>query len=219
MPSIDRHGLQQFLRDYPGMALRPCRHDGLILRGTFSFCASPQNGAEICGSYELELQVPPSFPKGIPKVKEVGGKIPRDPRFHVNNDDTLCLGSPLKILKKIAREPTLSGVAATCIVPFLYAVSNKLLHGGEFVFSELAHGEKGVIDDYLEMLELPDPDKVRYALKLLAMKRRVANKLPCPCNCGKRLGNCRYHFKVNDFRKLASRSWFSFHYRSPGTGM
>ena len=93
---------EQFLSEYPRMVLKPCRDQGLILHGTFDFCGTPPSGVEICDSYELELEVPISFPRGIPKVKEVAGKIPRDGTFHVNHDETLCLGSPLGILKRMA---------------------------------------------------------------------------------------------------------------------
>ncbi|WP_460597696.1 ubiquitin-conjugating enzyme family protein [Geomonas sp. Red276] len=210
MRPADRQGVQRFLDDYPGMTLRPCRDKGVILRGTFTFCGTPPAATQICDAYELELEVPSSFPKEIPTVKETGGRIPRDGTFHINPDDTLCLGSPLSILIRVAQEPTLTGFASKCIVPFLYAVSKRLADGGGFAFSELRHGKRGILDDYVEVLDLSGPDDVVAALKLLAMRRRVANKQPCPCNCGKRLGRCRYHFKLNRFRGMAPRSWFAF---------
>lgn len=152
-------------------------------------------------------------------MKELQHKIPRDGKFHVNNDDTLCLGSPLSLLKKIANSPSLSGFAETCVVPFLYAVSNKLQNGGDFAFSELAHGKKGVLDDYMEVLGLKRPEDVHKALDLLGMKRRLANKRACPCNCGKRLGSCFFHKKLNEFRRLAPRSWYKKHESDLGAGM
>ncbi len=200
------------------MALRPCRDDRTLMRGIFEFRAVPVNGSEICDQYELELEIPSSFPKALPKVKEVGGKIPRDGDFHVNYDNTLCLGSPLKLFKKVSECPTIAGYAAKCIVPYLYAVSYKLRHGGSFVFSELAHGKQGVLDDYLRLLDLRSPGEVLDALELLGIKRRIANKLACPCKCGERLGSCNYHNKLNQFRKLTSRSWFKSHHRMLGAG-
>lgn len=214
MRPADCQGIEQFLNDYPGMALRPCRDDGIVIVGTFQFCGTPPGGPKICDSYELKLEVPKSFPKQFPTVKELQGKIPRDGTFHINPDDTLCLGSPLSILIRVAQAPTLSGFAGKCIVPFLYAVSKRLSDGSDFVFSELRHGNKGIFDDYTEVLGLRDPDDVTKALKALATRRRVANKQPCPCKCGKRLGGCRYHHKLNPFRKLASRSWFALQEQS-----
>ena len=212
----DRHDIANFLIDYPGMVTRPCRDNRILLRGTFTFCATPVAGSEICGAYELEIEVPASFPRGVPKVKELCQKIPRDGKHHVNHDDTLCLGSPLRLLKKIAECPTLPGFAEKCLVPFLYAVSKKLQGGGEFAFSELDHGEKGVVDDYMELFRLRSREEVLRALELAGMKRRIANKQPCPCQCGKRLGRCDFHHKLNQFQGLVPRSWFKVHRKNLG---
>lgn len=219
MAVVDHYNLGQFLKNYPGMSIRPSRGDGIMLRGTFNFCGTPPNGIEICDSYELEIMVPASFPKAIPKVKELSRKIPRDGKHHVNNDETLCLGSPLYLLKKVAERPTLPGFIEKCLVPFLYAVTNKLQNGGDFVFSELAHGEAGIVDDYMEMFGLKTKASVLNAIELLGLKRRVANKLPCPCNCSKRLGCCCFHKKLNGLRKVASRAWFKSHSKNIGSGM
>jgi len=116
--------------------------------------------------------------------------------------------------KRIRQEPTLSGFASRCVVPFLYAVSKRLLDGEDFVFSELAHGKEGILEDYLDLLALVNLDQVSYAIELLGTKRRVANKKNCPCGCGKRLGECGYHRKLNVFRNLAPRSWFLLHLQS-----
>ncbi|MDD2318586.1 MAG: hypothetical protein PHO83_00885 [Geobacteraceae bacterium] len=205
------YNLGQFLKDYPGMSIRPYRGDGFVIRGTFNFCGTPPNGIQICDSYELEIMVPTLFPKAIPTVKELSRKIPRDGKHHVYNDETLCLGSPLHLMKKIAERPTLTDFVETCLVPYLYAVTNKLQNGGDFVFSELAHGVDGIINDYMDMFGLKSKASVLKAIELLGFKRRVANKLSCPCNCGKRLGSCVFHKKLNGFRNIASRSWFRMH--------
>ena len=36
----------------------------------------------------------------------------------------------------------------------------------------------------------------------------VANKKPCPCGCGVRLGRCNKRFILNRYRNLAPRRWF-----------
>ncbi len=216
MLAEDCYHLEQFLKDYPGMSIRPSKGTGITLKGTFNFCGTPPNGIEICDAYELEIIVPGLFPQAIPTVKELSRKIPRDGKHHVNKDETLCLGSPLQIRKKIAEHQTLPGFVETCLVPFLYAVTNKLQNGGDFVFSELAHGEAGIFDDYMEMFGLETKVSVVKAIELLGLRRRVANKRPCPCNCGKRLGHCVFHKKLNGLRNVASRSWFKMHSKNMG---
>jgi len=205
------NSLSQFLDDYPGMSTAPCLDAGVCLRGKFRFKANVPGSDEIEDSYKLEIAVPDKFPRTLPKVKETGGKIPRDGNFHVNPDGTLCLGSPLRLLKKVHGVPSLSGFADKCLVPYLYAVSYKLIHGGDFVFGELGHGDQGIVDDYSVMLGLKERHQITQAIQLLGVKKRIANKRPCPCGCGKRLGACPFHHKLNEFRKMAPVAWFKAH--------
>ncbi|WYD82285.1 MAG: hypothetical protein V8K32_07815 [Candidatus Electrothrix gigas] len=205
------NSLSQFLSDYPGISTAPCSDAGVCLRGKFRFKADVSGSDEIEDSYKLEIVVPDKFPQALPKVKETGGKIPRDGNFHVNPDGTLCLGSPLRLLRKVHSAPNLTGFADKCLVPYLYAVSYKLIHGGDFVFGELAHGDQGIVDDYSVMLGLKERHQITQAIQLLEIKKRIANKLPCPCGCGKRLGVCPFHHNLNEFRKMAPVSWFKAH--------
>lgn len=168
-------------------------------------------GGEIVDSYKLEIFVPSNFPQAIPVVTETGGKIRRDGNFHVNPDGSLCLGSPLRLLRKVHSSPSLTGFVDQCLIPYLYAVSYKLMHGGNFLFGELAHGEQGIVDDYSVMLGLNERHQVIQAIRLLGIKKRIANKNPCPCGCGKKLGRCQFHYKLNEFRKMAPPSWFRMH--------
>ena len=149
------------------------------------------------------------FPKALPRVTETGGKIPRTPEYHVNQTDhTFCLGSPLSLLLKLSKKPTLDGFAENCLVPYLFAVSRKLLQGGDFTFGELAHGSLGEIADYTDLFGLQTADQVMRTIRYLGMKKRRANKLLCPCECGRRLGACSFNRRVRGFRQLAGRRWF-----------
>jgi len=193
------------------MSTAPCSDAGMCLRGKFRFKANVSGSNEIEDFYKLEIVVSDKFPIALPKVKETGGKIPRDGNFHVNPDGTLCLGSPLRLLRKVHSAPNLTGFAGKCLVPYLYAVSYKLMHGGDFVFGELAHGDQGIVEDYSVMLGLKERHQVTQAIQLLRVKKRIANKRPCPCGCGKRLGTCPFHHTLNEFRKMAPVSWFKKH--------
>src|ERR1051326_8153588 len=113
-------GLSQFLEEHPEMAIRPSALPGLDLRGVLSFKAQPAGKPEITDTYSLTIIVPPAFPAALPAVTESGRRIPRDGDHHVNPDDTLCLGSPLRLLLKLSKRPTLPGYVDVCVVPYLY---------------------------------------------------------------------------------------------------
>jgi hypothetical protein len=123
------------------------------------------------------------------------------------------------LLIKIHAKPNLTGYAEGCLVPYLYAASHKIMHGGKFIFSELSHGNPGIIQDYQDLLGLTSRSQVAAAITLLGIKKRLANKLPCPCGCGMRLGACPFRYILNKFRKMAHRSWFIAHSKDLGSGM
>jgi len=209
----DMYGIRQFLKDYPGMAISPSRSSDTLLKGYFSFSAKPKNGAEICETYHLQITLPLMFPREIPTVKEIDLKIPRDGKHHINSDNTLCLGSPLRLIHKISERPNLVGFAERCIVPYLYAVSYKIQYGGGFPLGELAHGGQGIVEDYLDLFRLKRREQVIQTLNLLGLKKRIANKAPCPCGCEQRLGKCSFNKKLNKYRKIANRTWYREHVR------
>lgn len=204
----EKVALGRFLEDYPGMRVQPSSSTTLKLEGDFTFEASREKGPTIEDVYRLALEVPRRFPKAVPVVTELGGRIPRDPDHHVNADGSLCLGSPARLLVLISEEPTLPGFAARCIVPFVYAASYRAQHGGPLPFGELPHGPAGELHDYMELLGLESTAQVMDALKLLGMKKRKANKHPCPCGCGKRLGVCPYNKTIRRLRDQAGRPQF-----------
>ena len=200
--------LESFLGDYPYMSIRPTSSPDTVVEGRFQFVAKHYDHPKITDSYDLCICVPGAFPRDLPQVMELQKKIPRDDKFHVNHDGTLCLGSPLRLLWKLSQRPSLSGFTDHCLVPYLYSVSHKLRFGGGVIFNELKHGPEGVIQDYLDLFGLESPEQVRRVLLLLGMKKRRANKETCPCECGKRLGRCPFNRKLHQFRKRGDRTWF-----------
>ena len=201
-------GLREFLRDYPLMAIRPGAGVHLRLKGRFAFVACHATAGEVYDSYALEIDVPKAFPRDLPEVRETEGRIPRTGDFHIYTDGTLCLGSPLGLLVRISDAPSLIGFSEKCLIPYLFAISRKLNSGGPLPFGELAHGPRGILSDYSQLFDLKHADQVGYALQLLGMKKRHANKLPCPCGCGMRLGRCSFNIRLRAFRSMACRSWF-----------
>lgn len=207
--------MTEFLGLYPGMAIEPTPGNITVLKGQFSFNAQPENGLPIADSFELEITIPETFPRKLPLVKEVGGRIPHKADWHVyESSGALCLGSPLRLLKNLARQPDLTGFSKLCLLPYLYGISYKQKHKDEFPFGELKHGTSGAIADYEQLLGLASGEQVRKALVLLGLPKRMANKKSCPHGCGLRLGRCSYRYKINATRKLSSRSWFREHLKS-----
>lgn len=205
----DQWGCSEFLEGYPEMVLEEVGSDGARFSGWFRFSASrPGESTRIQDQFQIAIQVPRIYPCELPVVFETGGRIPRLPEFHVNSNGSLCLGSPIRLLLIVSRHRTILDFVDRALVPYLFAVSTSLVLGRSFPFGELPHGAPGALADYQELWGLKSGLQAKLALHSLTLKRRVANKRPCPCGCGLRLGKCSLHLKLGLLRNGASRSWF-----------
>lgn len=192
-------GVENLLKNQPKLSIKYIDNDGITIIGIYSFNASFQE-TEISDSYHLKILIPEAFPKAAPQVWEMDGKITQDiSNNHLFDDKSLCLGSPIQINVHLLQFPDIYEFSQKFILPYLFAISHRIKNGGSMIFGELKHGFDGVVED---AFPLPNRTSLDEWLNLINKKKRVANKRPCPCGCGKRLGVCRYHYWVNYFRKL-----------------
>lgn len=201
--------ISELLRTFPGLSLRPVVNGQIKLTGTLSFSADAKGLERIDDAYEVEIAVPPNFPRELPLVKETAGRIPRD--FHTNPDGSLCLGSPIRQYLELAKTPTLPGFVKTCFIPYLYGFSYKEKYG-RLPFEELDHGMKGIRKDLAILFGIDDEKAVEEMVRLAGMKKRDANKRRCPCGSGRRLGKC-HNRPVNRLRSQLGRPRLRDHYR------
>lgn len=192
-------GVAEFLREQPGLSLRPTHGDGLIFVGKFRFAAKGR-GAVIEDEYEIELRVPADFPRDLPVVFETGKRIPLD--FHHYPSGELCLGAPLRLITLMPRGSTIVDFAQRCLLPYLFSYSY-LIKFMELPFGELEHGTPGLLNDLSRMMGVP-PNVARGLLTIAERQRRKANRSACPCRSGRRLGAC-HHRIVNQLRELIGR--------------
>lgn len=203
----EKWGINDVLRTHPDLSIRPNSGSGVVIAGDFTFCAC-FDGHEILDSYEIQISVPDAFPRELPTAKELGGRIPRN--FHTNPDKSLCLGSPIRLRMAIGDHHTVPKFIEKCLVPFLYGYSYMERHG-VLPFGELPHGRKGIIDDYKGLFHVDSKDACVKMLGLAAMKKRTANKKPCPCGSGRRVGKC-HNRVINRLRKRLGRLFFRAEY-------
>jgi len=197
-----------FLQLQKSMAIKPFKNEFICIEGQYNFTASIEKYGVIKDSFNIRILLSNKFPKEIPEVYEIGNRIPRNPDYHIYKNGLFCLGSPFRLLLILSDVHKINEFAERCINPYLYSISYKLSNGGKFVIGELDHGIYGEISDYIEIFGLKNARQVLSTIKCLGMKKRRANKLPCPCGCNKRLGKCRFNFIIRKFRKIANRSYY-----------
>lgn len=199
--------LGELLQKHAGLAVQPKQGEELVVAGRLSFRAENKMYGAVEDSFDLEITVPRRFPSELPAVREVGDRIPQD--FHRNPDGTLCLGSPIRLRMTLGRSTSLTPFVERCVVPFLFGFLTHQKHG-KLPFEELDHGTPGLLDEYSEILRIQERGRCLDLLELVGIKKRIANKRPCPCGSGKRVGRC-HHRILNRLRSIASRSWFKAH--------
>lgn len=210
MQNWDALQLDAFLAENPKFRIAEINAERVVLSGEYHLRAKLAGSQVIDKTYRLKFDCANDYPRTLPRVVDEGRFFPRNADFHTYSDGSLCLGSELKIKQILNADLTIKSFFDHVVDPFLYSVSHRMEHGN-YPFGELAHGEQGLIDDYAEMFGLKDKASVLLALKALGKRKREANKLSCPCGCGRRLGCCSYRFKLNIWRNLERRRWFREH--------
>jgi hypothetical protein len=193
------------LQKYSELRLRPASDGTLRISGTLGFSAQPAGQKLISDSYEIDISVPATYPRAIPFVRETAARIPED--FHKLDTGHLCLGSPTRIRFILAENPSLLSFVERCVIPYLYGYSIAEA-GGALPFGELQHGSQGLRDDLASLLGIEDDHTLFDFVRLLAMKKRRANKVPCPCGSSLRLGRC-HNRRLNMLRSRLGRRWFA----------
>lgn len=190
---------------YPDLRLAPA-NDGLTrIVGPIRFSAQPRDLERIDDEYEIEILIPPKFPNHLPIVREINGRIAAA-YTHRNRDTTLCLGSPTALRLRIVDGQPLLSYIERCIIPTLYGHSFFERHG-VLPFGELKHGIAGIREDLAALFGVDNHELALDFVRLAALRKRVANKRPCGCRSGTRLGRC-HHRRVNDLRRRLHRQWF-----------
>ncbi|MGE4054615.1 MAG: YecA family protein [Vicinamibacterales bacterium] len=197
-------GVDRLLAHYRDLRLLPATTGPLMFAGVVAFDATSAGRDRISDQYEVSIAVPVDFPRAFPAVRETAGRVPKT--FHTNPDGTLCLGSPTRLMLALHPAPSLEQFVTRCLVPYLYSYSHYERHG-IMPFSELRHGIAGIRDDLASLYGVGLGANVSNFTRLTALSVRVANKAPCPCGSGRRLGRC-HNVRVNRLRRLLGRAWF-----------
>lgn len=202
--------LEEALAEHPELRIEPPGRGGFLrLSGRIHFHRRAPDGPAIEDAYEVRIEVPERFPAELPAAYVLDGRIP--PTHHRLRGGALCLGSPTALRMQLAFSPTLPTFIETILIPYLFSHSWLELYG-IMPFGELDHGVAG-LSEFLENVfgQAARGRAIEY-LRLASLRKRHANKQPCPCGSGHRLGRC-HHLRVNEQRSRFGRKWFRGEHR------
>jgi hypothetical protein len=178
----------------------------VFMRGSFPLT----DGTTVLDRYSIEVEFATDHPQGVPKVREVGGRIPRTVDRHIVDASGLaCLFVP-------DERAWLYPVNAT-VLDFLngpvrsFFLSQSLFElEGRWPFGQRSHGIQGILEFYAEVLETQDVKLILEYLDLLK-HREIRGHWRCPCGSGRRLRDCHLLKIVNLHAKIPpSRAGWSW---------
>lgn len=210
MSKWERLELQKYLASNPKMRLTHFGNETITIEGEYDVNAQMEGFNPIHATYALKILFPREYPRVIPTVIETEHRIPRESEYHTYNNGSFCLGSEINLKVILFETPNIADFVERILDPFLYSISYKLKYD-YYPNGDLDHGEAGLIEDYERLFHVNKKSSVLSVLAALGKRKRVANKLPCPCGCGKKLGKCEFRFTLEKWRCLDKRSWFREH--------
>lgn len=202
LATIDLRGvtrLQPGLRLQPGAGL-------LTLSGAVELGPVAPPLPLLSRRFTVKIQIPDDFPNRVPRAWAIDDQIPKN--FHRLDDGSFCFGSPMEV-----RRHALEGFPSfltSCVMPYLYGWAY-FEATGSMPFGERPHGPKGLVEAYEDLFRVRGKPAVFGCLEACGLRRRVANRRPCPCGSCVRLGKC-HHTVINHHRTLLGRSWFRRHW-------
>jgi len=196
------------LRNHSGLRIVPSRNGTVVFKGVLRFNFASPSDENISDEYHVEMRVPAGFPDAEPMVRETGRRIPSS--YHKLKHGYLCLGTPTQIRMTLRRSPTLPTFVDLFVIPYLFGHSFYERHG-KVPYGELAHGAPGIRQHLCDLFNVTSSKQPEKFLRVAGLKMRVANKHPCPCGSGRRLGQC-HNRRVNQLRRTIGRTWFCAEY-------
>lgn len=170
---------------YPNLHLFIDPDGTAIVRGTFP--VRSREGEKL-DRYQVCIQLPPDYPKGLPVVREIGGRIPWKAELHVDSEGKACVFLPDERGQCFPEGASFLQFLEGPLHNFFLGQSLVAL-GEQWPFGEWSHGREGVREYYESLLETHDVPTILRFLRILT-RPAVKGHWSCPCGSGKKIRQC-----------------------------
>lgn len=159
--------------------------DKAEVKGTYPVKA--EDGS-ILDRWAVSILLPPAYPDVLPVVREVGGRLIRDPDNHVQDDDgTLCVLLPETRYRAFPVGAPFRTYLDGPLQAFFASQSSRA-RGGAWAHGEWEHGALAAVTFYKELLG--SDDDVGGWRALIAMRNGLQDDQPCPCGLRQPVRHC-----------------------------
>lgn len=160
-----------------------------------------QDKAEVKGTYPVKdedgsvldrwavsILLPPTYPKALPIVREVGRRLIRDPDNHVQDEEgTVCVLLPETRYRWFPIGAPFRTYLDGPLQAF-FASQSFRARGGTWAHGEWEHGALATVSFYKDLLGSSD-DVVGWRA-LIAMRNGLQDNQPCPCGLRRPVQDC-----------------------------
>lgn len=178
--------ITEVLQKYKNLKQQSYLNCNTIITGILGFNIH-ENGNHVRDHYDLCIEVPQDYPKKLPKVIEIGTRIPKE--FHTNPDGALCLGTEASIYVALTNNSALIEFVEQILIKYLFSFS-LWEKNGSLPFGERSHGPKGIMEFFLDLFQVCEYSKVQEILRYLAKGKPYSRNKKCPCRSNRRIRNC-----------------------------
>lgn len=184
-PELAEQIRTDLLSQYPGLHLLIEPDGSAFVRGTFPV-VGPQG--RVLDRYQVAIELPAGYPRDLPVVREVAGRIPWKPDFHVNSDGTACVLLPDDRWRCFPEGAPFLRFLDGPLHDFFLGQSLVAL-GEDWPFGQWSHGVRGVVEYYQWLFGTEDLETMVRFLEVLA-KLNLKGHWPCPCGSGEKICRC-----------------------------
>lgn len=187
-------------KEYPYLQMKLV-NDKYMIDGRVRIYATNDN-VQLMDDFTIVMEVPLGFPNELPVIKETSNKIPKTFE-HVNIDKSLCLGIETEIKIKFEENPTLLNWFQTFVVNYFYSAMYYSKYG-RIPYGERPHGTKGIIQFYMDFLNVDSIQKIYDILNAIEMDD-IKDFYKCPCGSFKKTRKCHLS-QINLLKKVGVKS-------------
>lgn len=145
-------------------------------------------GGEDLDRYDISIVLPRSYPRELPVVREVGGRIPWIADRHVEADGKACVMIPEDRWQFFPNEASIIEFIEVPVANYFLSQSYFEEHN-EWPLGEWKHGWDGVIQ-YYRWLIGTENDLTVYRFLYVLSRQELKLYLECPCGSGQKIKRC-----------------------------
>lgn len=155
------------------------------VRGTYQVLS---DDGIVVDEYRVAIELPEDYPRELPIVREIGGRIPWKIDFHVESDGKACVLLPEERWRVFPENAPFSQFLEGPMRDYFLG-QHCVANGGKWPYGEWGHGVAGIYEYYGELLGTTDKTIIQnfvYILTKLSNKSHWA----CPCGSGRKIRKC-----------------------------